>query len=121
MRHLTYLAVLAGCLLAASWLELWPRTGVLRQPARLLRAVLPVALAFTAFDTYATARRLWWFDPAQVTGVRLPGGLPVEEVLFFLVVPLCAVLALEAVRRVTGWSLTGDDPGPEPTPRHGRR
>jgi len=27
-------------------------------------------------------------------------------VLFFLVVPLCAVLAFEAVRRVTGW-----DPG----------
>jgi hypothetical protein len=25
-------------------------------------------------------------------------------VLFFLVVPLCAVLALEAVRRVTGWN-----------------
>ena len=36
-------------------------------------------------------------------GLRLPGGIPVEEVLFFLVVPLCAVLALEAVRKVTGW------------------
>jgi hypothetical protein len=24
-------------------------------------------------------------------------------VLFFLVVPLCSVMALEAVRRVTGW------------------
>jgi hypothetical protein len=35
--------------------------------------------------------------------VRLPGGIPLEEVLFFLVVPLCAVLALEAVRKVTGW------------------
>ena len=35
--------------------------------------------------------------------MRLPGGIPVEEVLFFLVVPLCSVLALEAVRRVTGW------------------
>ena len=35
--------------------------------------------------------------------VRLPGGIPVEEVLFFLVAPLCSVLALEAVRRVTGW------------------
>jgi hypothetical protein len=40
--------------------------------------------------------------------VRLPGGIPLEEVLFFLVVPLCAVLAFEAVRRVTGW-----DPGYE--------
>jgi hypothetical protein len=29
--------------------------------------------------------------------------MPVEELLFFLVVPVCAVLALEAVRTVTGW------------------
>jgi hypothetical protein len=29
--------------------------------------------------------------------------MPVEELLFFLVVPVCAVLALEAVRKVTGW------------------
>ena len=35
--------------------------------------------------------------------VQMPGGIPVEELLFFLVVPLCAVLALEAVRRMTGW------------------
>jgi hypothetical protein len=35
--------------------------------------------------------------------VRLPGGIPVEELLFFLVVPVCAVLAFEAVRTVTGW------------------
>jgi hypothetical protein len=33
----------------------------------------------------------------------LPGGVPVEELLFFVVVPTCAVLAFEAVRRVKGW------------------
>jgi hypothetical protein len=31
-----------------------------------------------------------------------------EELLFFLVIPICAVLALEAVRRVRGWPL-GDE------------
>ena len=30
----------------------------------------------------------------------LPGGLPVEELLFFVVVPVCAVLGFEAVRKV---------------------
>jgi hypothetical protein len=29
--------------------------------------------------------------------------VPVEELLFFVVVPTCAVLAFEAVRRVKGW------------------
>ena len=47
---------------------------------------------------------LEWSEPQTgLFDVRLPGGIPVEEVLFFLVVPLCSVLALEAVRRVTGW------------------
>ena len=31
-------------------------------------------------------------------------GMPIEELLFFLVVPVCAVLAFEAVRTVTGWN-----------------
>jgi hypothetical protein len=30
----------------------------------------------------------------------LPGGLPLDEVLFFIVVPVCAILGFEAVRAV---------------------
>ena len=43
------------------------------------------------------------YSAERTLGLRLPGGIPLEEVLFFLVVPLCSVLALEAVRRVTKW------------------
>ena len=42
------------------------------------------------------------YDEATIWGPRIAYA-PVEEVLFFLVVPVCAVLALEAVRKVTGW------------------
>ena len=99
MRHLTYLAVLAGCLLCAIWLEPVLRVGVLRQARRLALAVLPVAAAFVLWD-FAAVRAGWWlFDAGQILGVRL-GALPVEEVLFFLVVPVCAVLGFEAVRKV---------------------
>ncbi len=109
MRHATYLLVLAGCLLGACWLELWPGTRVFRRPGRLAAAVLPAFAPFTAWDLYAISRHHWWYDPAQITGLLLPGRLPVEEALFFLVVPVCAILALEAVRRVTGWR-AGDEP-----------
>jgi lycopene cyclase domain-containing protein len=109
MRHCTYLAVLAGCLLGASWLELWPGTGVFRRIGRLAQAVLPTFVAFIGWDLYAISRHHWSYDPAQTVGLVLPGGLPLEEVLFFLVVPTCGVLALEAVRRVTGWP-TGEEP-----------
>jgi lycopene cyclase domain-containing protein len=100
VRHLTYLAVLLGCLAGALWLEPVLGIGVLRRWRRLLLAVVPVAAVFTAWDVAAIAVGHWTFDPAQTTGVRLPGGLPLEELLFFLVVPVCAVLGFEAVRVV---------------------
>jgi lycopene cyclase domain-containing protein len=97
---LTYLAVLLGCLLAAVWLEPVLKVGVLRQPRRLLFTLLPVAVAFAAWDIAALAAGHWQVDPAQTIGIVLPGRLPLEELLFFLVVPLCAILGFEAVRSV---------------------
>jgi lycopene cyclase domain-containing protein len=108
MGHLTYLVVLAGCLLAALWLEPVLRVGVVRRWRRLALAVVPVALVFLGWDVAAVAAGHWTYDPNQVLGVLLPGRLPVEELLFFLVVPTCAVLGFEAVRRVTGWP-AGDE------------
>ena len=100
MRHLTYLAVLGGCLFGALWLEPILRVGVLRRWRRLLLTIGPVAVVFVGWDLAAVAAGHWTFDRGQLVGVALPGGLPLEEVLFFLVVPVCAVLGFEAVRTV---------------------
>jgi len=102
MAHLTYLAVLAGCLLAAVWLEPVLRVGVLRQWRRLLLTVVPVVLVFGGWDMAAIAAHHWSYDRAQTTGVLLPGRLPLEELLFFIVVPVCAILGFEAVRKRLG-------------------
>ena len=103
MRHLAYLAVLAFCLLGTLPLEVWLGVRVYRRPRRLLMTLLPVVAVFYLWDVYAIAADHWTFDPAQTVGLVLPGGVPVEELLFFVVVPTCAVLAFEAVRRVKGW------------------
>lgn len=109
MRHLAYLALLAFCVIGTLPLELaWPRTRVYARLRRLGLTLAPVLCVFVAWDLYAIARGHWDFDPGQTLGVVLPGGLPIEELLFFLVVPVCAVLALEAVRRATGWRV-GDE------------
>lgn len=108
MRHLAYLAVLAFCVVGTLPLELVLGVRVYRRPRRLVLTLLPVVVVFVGWDLFAIAQRQWTFDPAQTTGVLLPGGLPLEELLFFLVVPVAAVLALEAVRRVTGWP-AGDE------------
>ncbi len=96
MERFTYLAVLVACLLVTAPLELLPGVRVWRRPGRLAAAVLPAAVVFLAWDLVAHARGHWWFDDRYLLGPRLL-GLPVEEWLFFLVIPVCGVLAYEAV------------------------
>jgi lycopene cyclase domain-containing protein len=103
MGHLTYLGLLVGCLVVTAPLELVLRVRVYARWPRLLLAVLPEFVVFVVWVLYAIDQGHWDYSDERTLGVRLPGGIPVEEVLFFLVVPLCSVLAFEAVRRVTGW------------------
>ena len=109
MRSLGYVAVLAFCFLGTLPLELFLGVRVYRQWRRLILTLLPVVAVFVAWDLYAIAAGHWSFDPAQLLGVTLPGRLPLEELVFFLVVPTASLLALEAVHRVRGWPLD-DDP-----------
>jgi lycopene cyclase domain-containing protein len=109
VSHLSYVAVLAFVVVGTAWLEVALRTRVYRRWRRLLVAVVPVVVVFSLWDLYAIARGHWTFDPSRVTGIVLPGSLPLDEVLFFIVVPVAAVLTLEAVRAVKRWEV-GDEP-----------
>lgn len=97
MKHLTYLAVLAFCLLCVSPLAYWLRRQMFADVRRLLLALVATFIVFTGWDLYAIHQGHWWYDRSQTTGVLLPGRLPLEEALFFVVVPLCVVLTYEAV------------------------
>jgi lycopene cyclase domain-containing protein len=94
-----YLLVLAACLAITAPLEfLGP--GVYRQWRRLTRAVLPVAAAFLIWDEIAIAAHVWTYNGAYVSGVSIPFRVPVEEVLFFVVIPVCALLTYNAVTTI---------------------
>lgn len=114
MRHLTYVGVLLFCVLGSVWLEYAFRTRVFRRWLRLLLTIAPVAAIFVGWDLYAISRGHWSFDPDQTTGLTLGGGLPVDELLFFIVVPLASVLAFEAVRSTRGWPAGDDSTTDEP-------
>ncbi|HEU0103238.1 MAG TPA: lycopene cyclase domain-containing protein [Mycobacteriales bacterium] len=105
--RLVYLAVLAGCLVGTLPLELVLHTRVYGRPLRLLLTLLPVVVVFVCWDVLAIRAGHWSYDPRQTTGLHL-GDLPLEELLFFLVIPVCAVLTLEAVRAVKHWPV-GDE------------
>jgi len=102
-----YLLVLAACVVGTLPLELVLHTRVYARPLRLLLTLLPVVPVFVVWDVLAIRAGHWAYDPRQTSGIRL-GDLPLEELLFFLVIPVCAVLTLEAVRAVKDWPV-GDE------------
>jgi lycopene cyclase domain-containing protein len=91
-----YLMVLGLCLAITAPLELFG-PGVYRQPRRLVRAIVPVAVVFLVWDAVAIAAGVWTYNGDYLTGIHLPFGVPLEEVLFFVVIPLCALLTYNAV------------------------
>ncbi|MBX7079923.1 MAG: lycopene cyclase domain-containing protein [Nannocystaceae bacterium] len=82
---------------AAPILTLWLlRPQWLRDAAApALRAVLWGALPFVLWDA-AVVGRHWWFEPTRVLGPAI-AGLPLEELGFFVVVPLACLLTWELV------------------------
>lgn len=98
MDRYQYLLLMGACLVITLPLELVFGARVWRRPRRLLAAMwLPVAL-FSLWDVVAIGRDHWTYSPRYTTGWSLPFSFPVEELVFFLVIPVCGLLTLEAVR-----------------------
>jgi lycopene cyclase domain-containing protein len=97
-----YLLLMAACVAVSLPLEFVFRARVYRRPALLLVSLVPVVVAFGLWDLVGIWRGHWTYNPAYVTGVELPGPVPVEELVFFVVVPVCGLLTYEAVGHVVG-------------------
>ncbi|QLL09036.1 lycopene cyclase domain-containing protein [Mycobacterium vicinigordonae] len=97
-----YLILLGLCLLITAPLELFG-DGVYRRLHRTVRAVLPVAVVFLVWDAVAIAAGVWTYDGKYISGFDVPPNIPIEEVLFFLVIPLCGLLTYNAVSTIVNW------------------
>jgi lycopene cyclase domain-containing protein len=96
MDRWQYLIVLGACLLITAPLEMFGE-GVYRQARQAAFAILPVAAVFVVWDAIAIAADIWTYNPRYVTGVELPADIPLEELLFFIVIPLCGLFTYNAV------------------------
>ncbi len=101
MDRWQYLMVLGACLLVTAPLEFFGK-GVYRQPRRLAVALFPVLVVFLIWDVIAVAGGVWWYNPVYITGLVAPGDLPLEEILFFVVIPVCGLLTYNAVSAILG-------------------
>ncbi len=118
-ERFTYLAVLLFIFVGSAWLEIALRTRVLRRWKRLLLALAIPFTLFVIWDVWAIATGHWSIDPERTVDIRLFGIIPIEELIFFVVVPLASILSLEAVRAVKGWPLGDEAPAAAPNPSPG--
>ena len=95
----SYLVLMAACVVVTLPLELVLKAGVYRRPRRWLAALVPVFVVFNLWDWVAIRRGHWTYSPRYTTGINIL-GLPLEELVFFLVVPTCALLTYQAVTRL---------------------
>lgn len=100
MARFQYLMLMGICVAVTLPLELVLGARVWRRPRRLLRALWAVVVVFSVWDVVAIARHHWTYSAGYTTGWDLPGHLPVEEVVFFVVIPVCGLLTFEVVRRI---------------------
>jgi lycopene beta-cyclase len=106
MDRFQYLILMGVCLVGTLPLEFAFEARVWRRPRRLAVAPVPSLALFLAWDVWATARGTWSFSSRYTVGITLPGGVAVEELAFFIVVPVCALLTLEAVRNIAAGRIT---------------
>ena len=68
-----------------------------------------ILFIYLIWDFWAVSKGSWFFDPNQILGIMLLGKLPIEEVLFFIIVPMKTVMTYMALTNLTGWGKTKED------------
>lgn len=77
----------------------WPPLKFWRHLRALVYSIALVMLIFGGWDVFAAWRGHWYFNPAGTGSLRII-NLPLEEVLFFAVIPFCCIFTWEAVNYI---------------------
>ncbi|HOX76826.1 MAG TPA: lycopene cyclase domain-containing protein [Bacteroidales bacterium] len=96
-QKFTYALLLAGSVLIPFILSFDKKVAFFRNWKYLFPATLITAAVFIIWDIYFTKHNVWWFNKDFVTGLFIQ-GLPVEEWLFFIIIPYCCIFIYEVSR-----------------------
>ncbi len=96
--HLTYFLIL-GCTLAGPLLLSFDKkVAFYKKWKPLFLAMIIPAIIYIAWDIYFTSKGIWGFNERYYVRETRIINLPLEEILFFFVVPYCCVFIYECIR-----------------------
>jgi lycopene cyclase domain-containing protein len=95
--HYTYFIILAASLAGPLALSFDKKVAFYKKWKYVFLAMILPALFYIIWDVYFTAIDVWQFNSKYIIGTKF-FGLPVEEWLFFIVVPYCCTFIYECIR-----------------------
>ncbi len=92
-----YLWIIIGTITGPFFLSFDKKVHFYTYWKALSPALLVVGIAFLIWDNYFTHQGIWGFNPGYLSGIYID-KLPLEECLFFLVVPYACVFIYEVLK-----------------------
>jgi lycopene cyclase domain-containing protein len=96
-NQFTYFLILAASIAGPLALSFDKKVAFYKQWKYLFPAMLLPAAFYIAWDIFFTSKGVWSFNENYITGIKL-SNLPIEEVLFFFIVPYCCLFIYECIR-----------------------
>jgi lycopene cyclase domain-containing protein len=93
----TYFLILGASIIGPFILSFDKKVMFYKKWKYLFPAMVLPALFYVVWDIYFTSKGVWSFNENYITGLKLV-NLPIEEVLFFIIVPYCCIFIYECIR-----------------------
>ncbi len=92
-----YFLVLLACFAVPFIKSFSTKIGFYTYPYRLAVSLIFPFIVFISWDLLAAWRGHWSFNEKYISGLKIM-NLPVEEILFFFIIPFCALFTWEVVK-----------------------
>lgn len=93
----TYFLILAASVAGPLALSFDKKVAFYKKWKFAFPAMMIPAFLYIGWDIFFTSSGVWNFNEDYITGIKLV-NLPVEEVLFFFIVPYCCLFIYECIR-----------------------
>jgi lycopene cyclase domain-containing protein len=97
LKQYTYFLILISSIAAPIALSFDKKVQYFRNLKYILPSILITAIFFWIWDIRFTTNQVWSFNPEYVIGINFL-GMPIEEWLFFIVIPYCCIFIYEVLK-----------------------
>jgi lycopene cyclase domain-containing protein len=103
VQHLHYCLVLLFILTCGVGVNLAFRVHMLRYWKNFIFVDSIILVIYLLWDTWAIYKTNWYFDSKQILSQLVILKVPIEEILFFIVVPFTSIVTYLSLQRISGW------------------